>query len=76
MSQERMTSLALMYVHRETDITVTDIVSQFARKKPRRMMLPNILLDDEGEFQESDINSTTTESEDDEEERLEALGNA
>ena len=40
------------------------------------MMLPNILLDDEGEFQESDINSTTTESEDDEEERVEALGNA
>ena len=76
MSQERMTSLALMYVHRETDIKVTDIVSQFARKKPRRMMLPNILLDDEGEFQESDINGTTTDSEDDEEERVEALGNA
>ena len=33
-------------------------------------------MDDEGEFQESDINSTTTESEDDEEERVEALGNA
>ena len=72
MSQERMTSLALMYVHRETDIKV----SQFARKKPRRMMLPNILLDNEGEFQESVSNSTTTESEDDEEERVEALGNA
>ena len=43
MGQERMTSLALMYIHRDMEVKETDIVSDFARSHPRKMKLPNIL---------------------------------
>ena len=42
-----MISLALMYVHRDTNINVSEIVGHFARRKPRKMILPNILLDND-----------------------------
>ena len=56
-----MTSLALMYVHRDIEVGqgVTDIDSQLARRKPRKLLLPNILCD-------SEDNSTATNTDDDE----------
>jgi hypothetical protein len=45
MGQERVTSLALMYIHKNLQINPKDIAVEFARRQPRRMVLPNILLE-------------------------------
>lgn len=45
MSQDRLTSLALMYIHSDFELDPSDIVNTFARKQPRKMLLPNILCD-------------------------------
>jgi len=45
MGQERLTGLALMFIHRTMYIDVQKIVAQFARLHPRRITLPNILYD-------------------------------
>lgn len=47
MSQDRLTSLALMYIHSDIELNPSDIVSTFSRKQPRKMLLPNILFDQE-----------------------------
>ena len=44
MGQERLRGLALMYIHRDFEVNIRDICREFARRKPRRMMLPDILI--------------------------------
>lgn len=46
MGQERLSSLALMFIHRTITINSATIVKEFARKHPRKMELPNILLEE------------------------------
>ena len=44
--QERLSrgGLALMYIHRDFEVNIRDNCREFARRKPRRMMLPDILI--------------------------------
>ena len=46
MGQEGLSGLALMYIHRNLDVDIKNICKEFARRKPRRMVLPDILTDD------------------------------
>lgn len=46
MGQQRLSSLALMFVHRNITISTKEIVAEFARKQPRKMKLPNIMFED------------------------------
>ncbi|XP_021367962.1 52 kDa repressor of the inhibitor of the protein kinase-like [Mizuhopecten yessoensis] len=46
MGQQRKTSLALMFIHRAVKVLTTDIVREFARKNPRKMELPSILIEE------------------------------
>ncbi|XP_069104128.1 52 kDa repressor of the inhibitor of the protein kinase-like [Argopecten irradians] len=46
MGQDRLSALALMFIHRTVNVRVTDIVTEFARKHPRRMQVPNILFEE------------------------------
>ena len=41
MSNERLTSLTLLHLHRDTDIDTPEILDEFARRHPRRMELTN-----------------------------------
>ena len=43
MGDERLSSLALLHVHRDIDINVEDIMDEFNRRHPRRLQLANIL---------------------------------
>ena len=43
MGNERLTSLALLHLHRDIDVSVRDIVEEFARRHPRRLELADIL---------------------------------
>ena len=43
MGNERLSSLALLHLHRDIDIRVEDIVDEFARHHPRRLQLVDIL---------------------------------
>ena len=45
MGQDRLTGLALMYIHKHIHINIDDIVTQFAIMHPRRMRLVNIFND-------------------------------
>jgi hypothetical protein len=45
MSENRMTSLALMHIHYEHEYDLDDVVDLFARCHPRRLRLSNILVD-------------------------------
>jgi len=45
MAQGRLSSLALMHVHYETDITLGDVVGLFAQKHLRRLELGTLLKD-------------------------------
>jgi len=45
MGQGRLTSLALMYIHRDIPVNTQKIVADFARRQPRRMILPDILIE-------------------------------
>ena len=46
MGQNRLTSLALMNVHREVKLDVDKIIDRFANKHPRRMLVANVLNSD------------------------------
>ena len=43
MGNERLTSLALLHLHRDIDVSVSDIVEEFSRRHPRRLHLADIL---------------------------------
>ena len=43
MSNERLTSLALLHFHRDIDINIAEVIDEFARRFPRRLQLANIL---------------------------------
>ena len=45
MSQTRLTGLALLHIHYNMDIDFDEIIRRFARLRPRRMELENILSD-------------------------------
>ena len=43
MGNEHLSSLALLHLHRDTDIRIEGIVDEFARSHPRRLKLADIL---------------------------------
>lgn len=45
MSQERLSSLALMHIHYQVKIDLAEVVNLFATKHPRRLELGTILKD-------------------------------
>ena len=45
MTNERLSSLALLHLHRDIEINIPDIIEEFTRRYPRRMKLSNILSD-------------------------------
>ena len=45
MGNERLTSLTLLHLHRDTDIEIPEVIDEFARRYPIRMELSNILSD-------------------------------
>ena len=47
MTNERLTGLALMHVHRHMNFDVEEIIDNFARAYPRRMRLLNGVSSDE-----------------------------
>ena len=47
MTNDRLTGLALMHVHRHLDFDVETIIDNFARAQPRRMRLLNVVTSDE-----------------------------
>ena len=46
MGRDRLSALALMFIHRTVSVKTTDVVAEFARKHPRRMQVPNILFEE------------------------------
>ena len=46
MTQERLDGLALLHIHRNIELKVSDIIDLFAQKHPRRLELSNILQTD------------------------------
>ena len=42
MSNERLTSLALLHFHRDIHISIAEAIDEFARRFPRRLQLANI----------------------------------
>ena len=45
MGPERLTGLALLHIHKDIEISIEEVIHQFAIKHPRRMRLCNILSD-------------------------------
>jgi len=45
MAQERLSSLALMHIHYDTEVDLDEVVTILSEKNPRRMQLTNILCD-------------------------------
>ena len=45
MGPERLTGLALLHIHKDIEISIQEVIHQFAIKHPRRMRLCNILSD-------------------------------
>ena len=45
MGNERLTSLTLLNLHRDIDIDIPEVIDEFARLHPRRMVLGDILAD-------------------------------
>uniref|UniRef100_H2ZS77 HAT C-terminal dimerisation domain-containing protein n=1 Tax=Latimeria chalumnae TaxID=7897 RepID=H2ZS77_LATCH len=43
MGQERLTALALLYIHRSMTNNKTKVLAEFARRKPQKVLLPSIL---------------------------------
>ncbi len=39
MKQERLNGLAMLYYHHDVEITPDEVVDEFARRHPRRMLL-------------------------------------
>ena len=55
MTQERLSSLALMHIHYDTDIDLEEVVDVFAKKHPRKLELTTVLRDqqtDSGGFKD------------------------
>ena len=46
MGQERLNGLALMYVHRDKNVDIEQVINLFAQMHPRRIRMANILHDD------------------------------
>ena len=46
MHQERLSALALLHIHYEKKINLTDVVDRFAKLHQRRLQLGNILFDE------------------------------
>ena len=46
MGQERLNGLALMYVHRDKNMDIEQLIDLFAQMHPRRIRMANILHDD------------------------------
>ena len=47
MTQNRFSSLAQLYIHRNVTHDIEKIIDEFARMKPRKMQICNILDSDE-----------------------------
>ena len=47
MTNERLTGLALMHVHRHMNFNIDEIIDNFARAYPRRMRFLNVVSSDE-----------------------------
>ena len=45
MGQERLGGLALLHIHYGMELDLDEIINVFARKRPRRMVLSDILCD-------------------------------
>ncbi|XP_071168482.1 52 kDa repressor of the inhibitor of the protein kinase-like [Mytilus edulis] len=45
MSTSRLSSLIMMYAHRNMTVNPKEVVMQYARRNPRRIVLPDILVD-------------------------------
>ena len=45
MAQERLSRLALMHIHYDTEVDLDEVITIFSEKNPRRMQLTNILCD-------------------------------
>ena len=45
MGNERLTSLALLHLHRDIEINIPQVINEFAGLYPRRMELHDILAD-------------------------------
>ena len=45
MGNERLTALTLLYIHRDVEIDIEEVIVEFGRRYPRRMKLANILQD-------------------------------
>ena len=45
MSDEGLTSLTLLHVHRDIDIEISEVINELARRHPRRIQLASILQD-------------------------------
>ena len=43
MTRERLSSLALMHIHYDTDIDLEEVVDAFAKKHPRTLELTTVL---------------------------------
>ena len=43
MGQDRMSSLAFMYVHRNVNVDTTEVVRVFARRQPQKIILSSLL---------------------------------
>ena len=49
MLQDRLTSLALVYIHREIELDPEDVIDEFAKNYPHRMRLLDILGDNKND---------------------------
>lgn len=45
MSEDRLTGLALMNIHKNMPVNIEEVIENFAREDPRRMKLSNIIKD-------------------------------
>ena len=41
---ERLTGLALLHIHRDIPLEISDVIDEFARRQPRRLQTSNIIL--------------------------------
>ena len=42
MGNNRLSSLSMLYIHRDIDISLPEVIEEFARRYPRRLQLANI----------------------------------
>ena len=47
MGQDRLSSLALAFIHRNVTVDIDAVVQEFARKQPRRILLPDVMFEKE-----------------------------